>query len=401
MSKINKIIYESDTSEYETCDEYLSEKDSNNDNAISNNKPMFDRELYISLVNLFVNGDNKGIIYMITNKINNKKYIGQTKTHRGNSNRKKGTDGRFKQHIWSAENDKNCCPRLYNAIRKYGSENFVAVTIVECSLHERDYYETLYIRHFNTTDDKIGYNILEGGGVNCNPVVYDDDRRAKMSNACKTKTVNVEPNIRKVMRKIKGHIEKVHTGYSVRISDDGEYHNKWFSSREKSLEENLQMAKDWLNHYKNGSLEQGNYVYLNKSNNLPKFITYEFDHDNKNKIAGYAVAIVKNGKKYCKSFTQNNYTLEEKFKLAEKWIYDFNNGNIDKNQYGKLNSKNHLLPKGISELKKSNSDIITGYFVKVSINKKLTRKRFTDSSKTLEINLQNAVKYRDEILSKK
>lgn len=52
-------------------------------------------------------------VYKITNKVNNKVYIGITS---------KGISARWKEHIYSAEHD---CPfKLHRAIRKYGKENF-------------------------------------------------------------------------------------------------------------------------------------------------------------------------------------------------------------------------------------------------------------------------------------
>ena len=55
-----------------------------------------------------------GWIYKITNKINNKVYIGQTIN---------SLEKRFKQHLSEAKQGKNC--RLHSAIRKYGIDAFV------------------------------------------------------------------------------------------------------------------------------------------------------------------------------------------------------------------------------------------------------------------------------------
>lgn len=88
-------------------------------------------------------------IYKTTNKLNGKIYIGK---------------------------DVRCRPGylgsgllLKKAISKYGIENFINETIEECStkeqLNEREVY---WIKHFNATDRKIGYNIAIGGtGGDC------------------------------------------------------------------------------------------------------------------------------------------------------------------------------------------------------------------------------------------
>jgi hypothetical protein len=63
-------------------------------------------------------------IYKISNIINNKVYIGKTKKYYQNN--PFGFENRFKNHIICAfsKSKKNDCPKLYNAIRKYGKDNF-------------------------------------------------------------------------------------------------------------------------------------------------------------------------------------------------------------------------------------------------------------------------------------
>lgn len=97
-----------------------------------------------------------GVIYKITNKINNKIYIGKTIV---------SEPVRWQQHIWHAYNNpENDCIKLCNAIKKYGKENFQRDIIEECSddklLKEREIY---WIKYFNSTNDNIGYNISNGG----------------------------------------------------------------------------------------------------------------------------------------------------------------------------------------------------------------------------------------------
>ena len=97
-----------------------------------------------------------GVIYKITNIINNKIYIGQTWTTEPQ---------RWQNHIWHAQNNtNNDSPYLCNAIRKYGKENFIRKIIdTSDSVEELNNKEIYYIKLFNSTNPDIGYNICLGG----------------------------------------------------------------------------------------------------------------------------------------------------------------------------------------------------------------------------------------------
>lgn len=90
-------------------------------------------------------------IYLITNLINQKKYIGQTI--------------RFKERIWEHENYHSTMA-IHQAIQKYGSENFtveVIETINDCeNLAEKlDTLEQYYINFYDSYYH--GYNATSGG----------------------------------------------------------------------------------------------------------------------------------------------------------------------------------------------------------------------------------------------
>lgn len=91
------------------------------------------------------------IIYKITNKINNKIYIGQSKNY----------DKRIKEHIYGRKN-KNI-QVIDRAIKKYGVENFAFEKIDEATTPEEiDKLEKEYILKYNSLKPN-GYNILKGG----------------------------------------------------------------------------------------------------------------------------------------------------------------------------------------------------------------------------------------------
>lgn len=90
-------------------------------------------------------------IYKITNIINNKCYIGQTRDYKA----------RFQGHKLQLRKNIHDNPYLQYAWNKYG-ENAFTFEVLEYAedYNERERY---YIKLYNSTDAKYGYNILEGG----------------------------------------------------------------------------------------------------------------------------------------------------------------------------------------------------------------------------------------------
>jgi hypothetical protein len=107
-----------------------------------------------------------GMIYIITNTINNKKYIGQTLSHRKNHNRYRpfGYIRRFKDHISEAlcNTKKNQCTYLNQAIRKYGKDVFIVELIETCPIELLDEKEIYQISNHNSLYPN-GYNLTIGG----------------------------------------------------------------------------------------------------------------------------------------------------------------------------------------------------------------------------------------------
>lgn len=101
-------------------------------------------------------------VYLVTNIINQKIYIGKT----NNKNI------RWSQHKSKA---KKCKGLFLNAIRKYGYTNFNFEIIKECNIEDEAHeYERVLIKLFNTRNTKIGYNVAEGGGGSKGYKVKDD-----------------------------------------------------------------------------------------------------------------------------------------------------------------------------------------------------------------------------------
>lgn len=112
-----------------------------------------------------------GDIYIIRNTINDKVYIGQSIC---------GASARFKQHVSSALRGDTSCPALYNAMRKYGVENFY-YEILEHNvpnelLNDR---EVFYVSKYDSYHH--GYNATTGGDGRLYAEVEDSGRILWMS----------------------------------------------------------------------------------------------------------------------------------------------------------------------------------------------------------------------------
>lgn len=107
------------------------------------------------------------IIYKITNKINNKVYIGLTTST---------LEYKWSRHITESKNHNNT-KHLYKSMRKYGLNNFKIEQIDETDdFHKMGLLERKYIKDYNSTDPMKGYNLTAGGEKN----QYDGNPQAKL-----------------------------------------------------------------------------------------------------------------------------------------------------------------------------------------------------------------------------
>lgn len=93
---------------------------------------------------------SQGIIYLIINKENGHKYVGQTT---------QSINKRWQEHI--QESRKMSSEPVHKAFRKYGLDKFLIKVIDECDeklLEEKQQY---WIEKYKTFDDTTGYNITK------------------------------------------------------------------------------------------------------------------------------------------------------------------------------------------------------------------------------------------------
>jgi len=110
--------------------------------------------------------NNKKDIYKITNRINGKVYIGQSKNcHR-----------RFQEHIKGEKS----VSLIHLAIKKYGKQNF-DFEIIEKEISDYNEKEKFWIEFYKSNQRDFGYNILDGGQEP--PVLKGEDSSlSKISN---------------------------------------------------------------------------------------------------------------------------------------------------------------------------------------------------------------------------
>lgn len=106
-------------------------------------KDAYDEVEYVEIKNPF------GFVYITTNLINGKKYIGQ----------RKFSDG-WKAYLGSGK-------RFKQALKKYGRKNFIRLIVdIGYSREELNNKEIELIKFFNAADSRNFYNISEGGDIN-------------------------------------------------------------------------------------------------------------------------------------------------------------------------------------------------------------------------------------------
>ena len=138
-----------------------------------------------------------GVIYLYVNKINNKKYVGQTM---------RSIKERHKKHISSTYNSNDTAYNLplHKSFRKYGIENFqlIILEIVPKESNDKmirrlNELEIKLIKELDTlAKNKKGYNVADGGSSGNTFAGKTDDEmkilKEKMSEAHKGKRLSEE-----------------------------------------------------------------------------------------------------------------------------------------------------------------------------------------------------------------
>lgn len=100
-----------------------------------------------------------GIIYIITNDINDKVYIGQTI---------QTLKQRWQQHCRKPSSKQESNMLIKRAILKYGREHFFIREIEKCNIEDLDTREIYYIKLYDSVN--TGYNMTKGGISGAKPL---------------------------------------------------------------------------------------------------------------------------------------------------------------------------------------------------------------------------------------
>lgn len=142
-------------------------------------------------------------IYLITNKINGRYYVGQSVD----------ITRRWRQHKEVAYHEH---APLYKAIQKYGIENFDFCVLEECSKEELDSKEIQYIEQYNSYF--CGYNQTRGGNQYSHNVKLSDADFEKIVDLLQNTTIP-QKDIAELFSVGEDTISEINTGRSRHSSN--------------------------------------------------------------------------------------------------------------------------------------------------------------------------------------
>jgi group I intron endonuclease len=167
------------------------------------------------------------LVYLITNLLNNKQYVGQTI---------QSLEKRWQRHCWKSTSQ-NSMP-ICKAIAKYGKDNFKIELLTSCiSQEELNEKELFYTNELNTWSPN-GYNLRAGEG------------RGSMSDETKAKIATANTGMKRTPE-ARQNMSEAHKGKVLppeqrkKISDANKGENNHFYGKTHTQEELDKMSKTY------------------------------------------------------------------------------------------------------------------------------------------------------------
>lgn len=197
---------------------------------------------------------NTGVIYMITNSINNKKYVGRCKSFqlhgKGQPPSKHGANGRFKSHKSKVRCGSTEIPLLYKDMKEFGFDVFSVEILEVClleNLREREHFHTMAQESFKP--DK-GYNLFIGDNK---PVDEGHKKMYENKKAIANKNRAVDGKLRRSedVSDLPPNIYRRKAGIFAQIklqnpTGKSTLYNKAFFIQSESEEVRIKKAQEWL-----------------------------------------------------------------------------------------------------------------------------------------------------------
>jgi group I intron endonuclease len=191
---------------------------------------------------------NTGVIYVVTNIVNNKKYVGKAYSfvkHSRIPQYKHGAKGRFKRHLSNAKNGSIEIPLLYNDMREFGFDNFKVETLEVCLKENLNDREEFHIRNLQTHKDNVGYNYFIGDSKP-EDSIHKKEYETKKIESNKMRAIGGGLRRTEDTSSLPPNIYKRKNGLFAQIKIDSVLYNKAFFSSLDSDVIKLEKAMAWV-----------------------------------------------------------------------------------------------------------------------------------------------------------
>lgn len=166
-------------------------------------------------------------IYIITNTINGKVYIGQSKD----------IANRWRKHKYNLRRNIHTNSHLQSAFNIDGEDSFKFDTLEECTKELRNDREVYWINYYKATDSNYGYNYQSGG---CGRQTIADETKQKISKGLTGRPVSEETR-KKIGNANRG--KKASAELSAKLSAQRKGRKAWNKGIPQSEEQKLAHSK--------------------------------------------------------------------------------------------------------------------------------------------------------------